>query len=94
MNRAKSGKSSNRSGGNNRRNKWSSKQSHRNADRKLAECAAELAIESNSSSDDGESSSSEESQSKSSSRRNHDHGTAPTFTVAMWDLNHCMYSGF
>lgn len=82
MNRAKSGKPSNRFVANNRRNKWNSKQSHRNVDRKLAECAAELAIESNSSSDDDEASTSE-------SPRDNSHGTAPTFTVAMWDLNQC-----
>lgn len=83
MNRSKLGKGSSRSGTNtNRRSKWNSKQSHRNADRKLAECAAELSIESKSSSDD-EGSSSSESQSDCP------HGKAPNFTVAMWDLNQC-----
>lgn len=89
MNRAKFAKSSNRSGANNKRNKWNSKQSHRNIDRKLAESAAELTIESNSSSSDNDESSSSESQSRSSSRRDSSNGTAPTFNVAMWDLNHC-----
>lgn len=90
MNRAKSGrKVNNRANGtNNNRSKWNSKRSHRNVDRNLAESAAELAIDSQSSNDDDESSASE---SGSSSRResSHSHGTPPTFNVAMWDLNHC-----
>lgn len=85
MNRAKPGRKSNRPNGtSNKRNKWNSKRSHRNVDRNLAESASELAIESND--DDDESSA---SQSGSTSRRDSSHGTAPTFNVAMWDLNHC-----
>lgn len=85
MNRAKS-KANRPNGTNNKRNKWNSKRSHRNVDRNLAESAADLAIESQSSNDDDESSASE---SGSSSRRDSSHGTAPSFNVAMWDLNHC-----
>lgn len=81
MKRSKIHKASNRSGTNNQRNRWSSKQSHRNVDRQLAESAADLSIESKSTSDNEESSSSSESESS--------HGKAPNFTVAMWDLNHC-----
>lgn len=81
MNRAKAG----RSGANNRRNKKYSKQSHRNVDRKLAERAADLKLGSDSSSSSANSTSGSESESSSDD----DRGTAPTFTVAMWDLNHC-----
>lgn len=79
MNRSKCNKGSNRSGSNNHRKKWNTKQSHRNVDRKLAERAAELSIDTKSSSDNEESSSSESES----------HGRAPNFTVAMWDLNQC-----
>lgn len=81
MNRAKAG----RSGANNRKNKKFAKQSHRNVDRKLAERAADLKLDSDSSTSSDNSSSSSESESSSDD----DRGTAPTFTVAMWDLNHC-----
>lgn len=84
MNRAKGG------GGNNRRNKKFSKNSNRNVDRKLAERAADLAIESDSSSSSSNgSSSSDSSASSSDDDDTSNHGKAPTFTVAMWDLNHC-----
>lgn len=82
MNRAKSGRGSSSSGANNRRNKKYSRQSHRNVDRKLAERAADLALES-------ETSSSSNGSSSESSSDDDDHGKAPTFNVAMWDLNHC-----
>lgn len=85
MNRAKGGRGAHSSGANNRRNKKYTKQSHRNADRKLAERAADLTLES-SSSENGSSSS---SGSESSSDDDDQHGTPPTFNVAMWDLNHC-----
>lgn len=86
MNRAKSGRGSSSSGANNRRNKKYTKQSHRNVDRKLAERASDLTLESNSSSsNDGSSSSSSGSDSSSDD----DNGKPPTFNVAMWDLNHC-----
>lgn len=82
MNRAKSGRGASGSAANNRRNKKYKKQSVRNADRKLAERAADLKLDSSSSSD-GSSSGSE------SSSEDDDQGAAPEFTVAMWDLNHC-----
>lgn len=85
MNRAKSGRGSSGSGANNRRNKKYAKQSHRNVDRKLAERAADLKLDSDSSSN-GSSSSSSGSESSSD---DDDQGKAPTFNVAMWDLNHC-----
>lgn len=49
----------------------------------LAEQASDLAI--NSSGDESESSGSEES----GSDEDDGNGKPPTFTVAMWDLNHC-----
>lgn len=84
MNRAKGG-------GNNRRNKKFSKNSNRNVDRKLAERAADLALESDSSSSASSngSSSSDSSASSSDDDDTSNQGKAPTFTVAMWDLNHC-----
>lgn len=83
MNRAKGGKGA----AGNRRNRKFSKPSNRNADRKLAERAADLTLESDtSSSSSGSPSSSSGSESSSD---DDDRGTAPTFTVAMWDLNHC-----
>lgn len=78
MNRIKSGKSSNqRTSGGNRRNQKFSK--HRNTDRKLAERAADLTLNS----------SSDSSSSGSDSSSDDDNGKQPTFNVAMWDLNHC-----
>lgn len=85
MNRAKGGA---KGGGNNRRNKKFSKNTNRNVDRKLAERAADLALESDSSSSSNGSSSSD-SSSSSSDDDDTSNGKAPTFTVAMWDLNHC-----
>lgn len=82
MNRAKSGRGSS---GNSRRNQKYAKQSHRTADRKLAERAADLTLESKSST----SSSGSASSGSESSSDDDDHGIAPTFNVAMWDLNHC-----
>lgn len=82
MNRAKHGQGSSSAGANNRRNKKYTKHSHRNVERKLAERAAELKLDSSSSSD-------ESSGSSSDSSSDDDQGTPPTFNVAMWDLNHC-----
>lgn len=84
MNRAKGS----RGGGNNRRNKKFSKHTNRNTDRKLAERAADLALDSDSSSTSSGSSSSD-STSSSDDENGSSQGTAPTFTVAMWDLNQC-----
>lgn len=77
MNRAKSSKTQ-RSSGNKR--KFTK---HRNVDRKLAERAADLKIESDSSTTDTDDTSS------SSSSSDDNLGKQPTFNVAMWDLNHC-----
>lgn len=75
MNRAKLNKNQRSSG--QRRNQKFPK--NRNVDRKLAECAADLKLDSESGSDSDSDSSNDVAQ----------HGKQPTFNVAMWDLNHC-----
>lgn len=57
-----------------KRRQTKAKPNHRARDRDLAENFSELAVEP----DDDESSSDE-----------NENGTAPNFTIAMWDLNHC-----
>lgn len=78
MNRAKSSKSQKFRGP-----KKNFKQNHRTNDRKLAECAADLSINSDSSSENGDGDASGSSSDDEPAMK------APTFTVAMWDLNHC-----
>lgn len=79
MNRAKSSKSQKFRGA-----KKNFKQNHRTNDRRLAECAADLSINSDSSSsNDGSGSSNSSSDDDEPTMK------APTFNVAMWDLNHC-----
>lgn len=85
MNRANYGHGSKSAVANNRRNKKYSKHSHRNNERKLAERAADLKLDSSSSSKESESSTS----GSSCGDDEYDQGTPPTFTVAMWDLYHC-----
>lgn len=75
MNRARSGK------GNKNRQKKNFKQNHRTNDRKLAERAADLSL--------NDESSSENENTSDSSSDDEPSMKAPSFTVAMWDLNHC-----
>lgn len=78
MNKSKGG---NRSKNHSKNNKYA-KASHRKNDRQLAERAADLALKSDS---DDTSSNADSDDSDASN----DHGTPPSFNVAMWDLNHC-----
>lgn len=82
MNRAKSSKNQRSSG--QRRNQKFTKS--RNVDRKLAECAADLKLHSDSNSSSSNSGSDSDSDSSNDVAL---HGKEPTFNVAMWDLNHC-----
>lgn len=84
MNKSKGGGSrSNHRSKNHSKNNKNAKGSHRQNDRHLAERAAELKLDSDSS---GDSSSGDESDDSDSSNNE---GSPPTFNVAMWDLNHC-----
>lgn len=85
MNKSKGGNRSNQRSKNHSKNNKYTKSSHRGNDRQLAERAAELKLESDSSSEDGTSSNDESGDSDASNTE----GTPPTFNIAMWDLNHC-----
>lgn len=84
MNRAKSNRNQRSSG--QRRNQKFTK--GRYIDRKLAECAADLKLGSESSSSSNSDSGSG-SESDSSDNDVAQNGKEPTFNIAMWDLNHC-----
>lgn len=84
MNRAKSNKNHRSSANGQRRNQKFTK--NRNVDRKLAECAADLKLDSNSNSSHSDSESGSDSDSSNDVAIN---GKEPTFNIAMWDLNHC-----